>query len=135
MAGFNQLANTSRVVSTGTAIHAGVYGTVIAGAVATGPVADLIAAQRYRAALSAWKALSAATGAAKLINQFFKTGSVPPGLTPEMMSAYLNLAKTYIAAGMGTAGGIMQSGIGTQANRIQRAGSFARSPAVNSREL
>jgi hypothetical protein len=37
-----------------------------------------------------------------------------------MMSAYLNLAKTYIAAGMGTAGGIMQSGIGTQANRIQQ---------------
>jgi hypothetical protein len=36
------------------------------------------------------------------------------------MTAYLNLAKAYLAAGMGTAGGIMQSGIGTQANRIQQ---------------
>ena len=95
-------------------------GALVAGAVGAGPVADLIAAQRYRAALAAWKALSAATGAAGLINKFFKTGEVPPRLTPEMMSAYLNLAKTYISAGLGTAGGIMQSGIGTQANRIQQ---------------
>jgi RHS repeat-associated protein len=102
--GYQQLATASRATNQVTAVYAGVYGTLIAGAVAAGPVADLIAAQRYRAALAAWKALSAATGAAGLINKFFKTGEVPPGLTPEMMSAYLNLAKTYISAGLGTGG-------------------------------
>ena len=93
---------------------------VMMGAEVAPVVAEASAALRYQAALQAWKTLSAATGAAGLINKFFKTGEVPPGLTPEMMSAYLNLAKTYISAGLGTAGGIMQSGIGTQANRIQQ---------------
>jgi RHS repeat-associated protein len=93
---------------------------VMMGAEVAPVVGEATAALRYRAALQAWKTLSAATGAAKLIGEFFKTGNVPPGLTPEMMKAYLDLAKAYLAAGMGTAGGIMQSGIGTQANRIQQ---------------
>jgi len=110
---------TAPVVNTMAGITMGSVG-VMMGAEVAPVVGEVSAAMRYQAALRAWKTLSAATGAAKLIGEFFKTGNVPPGLTPEMMTAYLNLAKTYLAAGMGTAGGIMQSGIGTQANRIQQ---------------
>ena len=110
---------TAPVVNTMAGITIGAVGAMMGSEVAPA-AAELSAAMRYQTALRAWKTLSAATGAAKLIGEFFKTGKVPPGLTPEMMSAYLNLAKTYLAAGMGTAGGIMQSGVGTQANRIQQ---------------
>jgi RHS repeat-associated protein len=41
MAGFNQLANTSRVVSTGTAIYAGAYGTAFFGPMAGAAAANL----------------------------------------------------------------------------------------------
>jgi hypothetical protein len=43
--GYQQLATASRATNQVTAAYAGVYGTLIAGAVAAGPVADLVAAQ------------------------------------------------------------------------------------------
>ncbi len=64
--------------------------------------------RRFLSLRSAWTALSKATGAAGLIGTFFKTGQVPPGLTPEMMQSYLSLARAYIAAGLGGAAGLAE---------------------------
>jgi RHS repeat-associated protein len=116
--GFNQLANTSQVVKAGTAIYAGVYGSVIAGVVAAEPIADALAAQRYQAALKAWEAYKG-TGAAKLLSEFFKTGALPAGLTKEAAAAYLALAKAYVDAGRG---GI--EGLAVQSIRIQQLEQF-----------
>lgn len=91
---------------------------------AIGPITDVVAAVRYTRALQAFKALTKGTGTAKLLEQFFKTGKLPPGLTPEALKSYLELAKAYVAAGMGGLGGGGVEGSAVQTQRIQQIEQF-----------
>jgi RHS repeat-associated protein len=64
-----------------------------------GPLGEFLREQAFLRAQAAWKSFPAEQF--KLINQFFKTGVVPPALTPQAMAAYIALAKAYLAAGKG----------------------------------
>jgi RHS repeat-associated protein len=88
----------------------GAGGLAIAGADLAIP--SVAAFTRFQAARAAWLALKG-TGAAALIGQFFKTGAIPPGLTPEMMQTYLTMAQAYVNSPTSPAGGIV-----TQTARI-----------------
>ena len=94
------------------------------GAMAIEPIANAVAAARYAQALRAFKALTKGTGAAKLLSEFFKTGELPAGLTTEVLKAYLEVAKTYVAAGMGGLGGGGVEGSAVQTQRIQQIEQF-----------
>jgi RHS repeat-associated protein len=78
------------------------------------PVANFLARQAYERALQAWNAYKG-TGQARLLAQYFRTGVLPPGLTPQAVAAYIALAKAYIAAGKG-----FVEGMAVQSQRIQQ---------------
>lgn len=67
---------------------------------------------RFQAARAAWLALKG-TGAAALIGEFFKTGAIPPGLTPQIMQTYLTMAQAYVELGS-----FLPGGVATQTARI-----------------
>jgi hypothetical protein len=81
----------------------GAGGLAFAGADLT--LSSVSAAMRFRSAQAAWLALKG-TGAAALIGHFFKTGAIPPGLTPEMMQTYLTMAQAYVNSGIMPPGGV-----------------------------
>ena len=87
---------------------------------AVGPVTDVVAAARLAQAAKTFKTLVKGTGQAKLLSEFFKTGTLPPGLTTEALKAYLVLAKAYVAAGQGGLGGGGVEGSAGQTQRIQQ---------------
>ena len=79
------------------------------------PAADFLAQQAYERAFQVWNSAYKGTGQARLLAQYFKTGVVPPGLSPQAVAAYLALAKAYIAAGKG-----FIEGMAVQAQRIEQ---------------
>jgi RHS repeat-associated protein len=81
----------------------GAGGLAIAGADLS--LTSIGAMTRFQATRAAWLALKG-TGAAGLINQFFKTGVIPPGLTPAMMQTYLANAIAYVESGSFPPGGV-----------------------------
>jgi hypothetical protein len=81
----------------------GAAGLAVAGADIS--LTSIGAFTRFQAARAAWLALKG-TGAAALIGEFFKTGAIPPGLTPQIMQTYLTMAQAYVASGSFPPGGV-----------------------------
>lgn len=112
-AGYRTLTQASMTVDR-IAIATGVVAGTNGIAMLAEPVGEFLAQQEYKRALQAWNAYKG-TGQAKLLAEYFKTGVVPPGLSPRAVAAYVALAKAYLAAGKG-----FIEGMAVQSQRIQQ---------------